>query len=161
MTRRDEVGAHDVDDDTAGAGLQRIHAHLEPGGAALIPLFVPAPTPSEHLGRFRERRAADGALMRFAVIEEQRDERARLQTSQVRYELVSDAETAGLDRAWVLHWHTQAGFRRLAESAGLTVETVLRSDGSPAQTTDTEFVFWLKRQLVTTTTVRPMVRRCS
>jgi SAM-dependent methyltransferase len=135
-----------VDDDTARAALHRIRAHLEPGGSALIPLFVPAPTPSKLLGRFREHRAPDGALMRFAVADDRRDEDARVQTSRVHYELVgADGETSELDRDWVLHWYGQAGFRQLAESAELTVQTVLRPDATPAQQSDTEFVFWLRR----------------
>jgi SAM-dependent methyltransferase len=135
-----------VDDDTARAALHRIHAHLEPGGSALIPLFVPEPIPSKLLGRFREHRASDGALMRFAIVEDCRDERARVQTSQVRYELVGiDGEISGLDREWVMHWYTRAGFRQLAESAELTVQTVLRPDATPAQKGDTECIFWLTR----------------
>ena len=93
-----------ADDDTAGRALQRIHAHLEPGGSALIPLFVPTPTPAVQLGRFREH------------------------------------------RAWVLHWHTQVGFRSLADAAGLTTVRVLRPDATPAAPTDTEFVFVLRRE---------------
>jgi len=136
-----------ADDDTAGRALQRIHAHLEPGGSALIPLFVPTPTPAVQLGRFREHRDPDGVLMRFALVAEERDEQVRLQTGQVRYELGDgDGETVRLDRAWVLHWHTQVGFRSLADAAGLTTVRVLRPDATPAAPTDTEFVFVLRRE---------------
>ena len=37
-----------------------------------------------------------------------------------------------VERPWVLHWHTQDGFRSLAEAAGLVVQAVLGFDGTPA-----------------------------
>ena len=76
-----------VDDDTAGAALARIAAHLEPGGVALVPLTIPTPTPPTALGEYREHVTDDGATMRFAVIAEERDETTRVQTAQLRYEL--------------------------------------------------------------------------
>ena len=36
-----------ADDTAAAQALGRIHAHLEPGGSALIPLFVPELTPAQ------------------------------------------------------------------------------------------------------------------
>lgn len=39
--------------------LRGIRAHLADGGSALVPLFVPAPTPPEAFGRVREATATD------------------------------------------------------------------------------------------------------
>ena len=38
------------DDGAAGQALSRIAAHLAPAGAALVPLWVPEPTPASELG---------------------------------------------------------------------------------------------------------------
>jgi SAM-dependent methyltransferase len=133
-----------VDDDTAAAALRRIAAHLEPGGVALVPLTIPTPTPPTALGSFREHVADDGVTMRFAVLAEERDEAARLQVARVRYELERDGDVLeSTDRSWILHWHTQAGFRGLAERSGLSVLTVLDPDGGPAGPDATTFVFLL------------------
>ena len=47
-------------------------------------------------------------------------------TTVLRYE---DGDEV-LERPWVLHWHTQDGFRSLAEAAGLAVQAVLDPDGT-------------------------------
>ncbi|MDQ0596693.1 ubiquinone/menaquinone biosynthesis C-methylase UbiE [Streptomyces canus] len=41
------------DDDVALAALRGIRAHLAEGGTVLVPLFTPAPTPAEQIGRVR------------------------------------------------------------------------------------------------------------
>jgi hypothetical protein len=134
-----------VDDDTARQGLKRIHAHLEPGGSALIPLFVPDATPSEQLGQYRVHRRADGALLRVAVLSEERDDERRRQTAVLRYERHGLNETAVVERPWALHWHTQDGFRSLAESAGLAIRAIVGGDGEPVGATARQFNFWLTR----------------
>jgi hypothetical protein len=48
-----------------------------------------------------------------------------------------------LDRIWVLHWHTQDPFRRLATEARLRVAGVLDAAGEPAAPSAEEFVFLL------------------
>ena len=64
---------------------------------------------------------------------------ARLHTTVVRYERGDEV----LERPWVLHWHTQEGFRALAEAAGLSVAAVLDADSGPATEDADVFVFWL------------------
>jgi len=133
------------DDDTAWHALDRIRAHLEPGGGALIPLFIPARTPRGAFGVPRTHTASDGTVMRVTAISETRDGANRLQVTVMRYELVTpEGEVSVDERPWVLHWHTQVEFRGLAEEAGLTVVAVLKADGSPADPEDTEFAFWLQ-----------------
>jgi ubiquinone/menaquinone biosynthesis C-methylase UbiE len=133
-----------VDDDTAGAALARIAGHLEPGGVALIPLTIPPPTSPAVLGEYREHVTDDGPTMRFAVLDETRDEATRTQVAHVRYELVDAGRVVEwTERSWVLHWHTQSGFRALANAAGLSVLTVLDADGGPAGPDLTTFVFLL------------------
>jgi SAM-dependent methyltransferase len=127
-----------VDDDTAWRALARIRAHLEPDGSALIPLFIPRPMPASALGVPRRHVTDDGTTMSVTLVSEHRDEAARLQTARLRYELEVSGEVTVEERDWILHWHTQEGFRQLVGDAGLLVGDVVTS--SPH-----EFTFWLTR----------------
>jgi len=132
------------DDDTAWHALDRIRTHLEPGGKVLIPLFTPERTTRSAFGVARTHTTEDGTEMRVTAVSETRDVANRLQVTMLRYELVEPDGTITMDeRPWVLHWHTQAGFRELAAEAGLTVVAVRSPDGSPADEGDTSIVFWL------------------
>lgn len=124
-----------LDDDLVAAALGRIHDHLEPGGAALVPLFVPADEAD------RDGEVAESGTMRVTRVASQRDEEARTQTVVLRYE---DGDEA-VERPWTLHWHTQEGFAALAEGAGLTVSAVMAPDGTAAGPDTDAFVFWLTR----------------
>ena len=128
-----------------GEALDRIRTHLEPGGGALIPLFVPERTERSALGVARTHTAEDGSALRVAAVSETGDVANRLQVTVLRYEIESpDGVVTTEERPWVLHWHTQDGFRGLAEEAGLTVSAILAPDGSPAGPDDDVFVFWLE-----------------
>jgi SAM-dependent methyltransferase len=131
------------DDDVALAGLSCVRAHLVEGGGALIPLFIPKPTPASAFGTFRQSPGDDGAVLRFAPLSETRDEAARIQTTLLRYERVIDGETESLERAWVLHWHTQNRFGAMASQAGLKVAAVLDANGQKATAEAEAFVFVL------------------
>jgi len=113
-----------ADDETARAALERIGAHLLPGGAALVPLFIPAPTPEKDFGVAREFVTDDGRVQRVSAVSETRDETLRLQTTVLRYESTRDGETTVVERPWQLHWHTEDGFAALAETAGLTITRI-------------------------------------
>lgn len=120
------------DDATALSALRGIRAHLAEGGTALIPLFTPAPTPAEQIGRVRTAIAPDGAELRVSVVAEERDETARTQTTLLRYERHHGSDSTVEDRPWVLHWYPRERFEELATSAGLTVTAVTHTDGKPA-----------------------------
>ena len=122
------------DDERVAAALARIHAHLEPGGRALVPLFVPEDDPN--LGRTRV-----SGTMRVTPIAAERDDEARVMTTVLRYEDGGEV----LERPWVLHWHTQDGFRTLAEAAGLVVQAVLDPDSRPAAPDADAVAFVLRR----------------
>ena len=132
-----------VDDDIARRTLDRIGVHLHPQGSALIPLFLPVATPSEHLNRPREHTTLDGTVMRVTAIAEQRDELHRTQTTILWYELVAAGNVIVDERPWILHWHTQDEFRQLAAEAGLAVRAVLTAEATPATANDQSFVFVL------------------
>lgn len=134
-----------VDDATASAALARIRDHLDPAGAALIPLFVPEPVGDDDLGRVREHVDDRGRTLRVSATSSERDETARLQTTMLRYEIVDGDDHQVLERPWMLHWHTPSGFRELAADAGLEVRSITAYDGSPASDDATEFAVVLRR----------------
>ena len=131
------------DDDAALRALRRIRAHLAPDGAALVPLFVPVPTPGHALGQVREARAEDGARLRFSVVSEERDEGSRTQRSLLRYERHTATDSTVVDRTWTLHWHTPTGFRDLATAAGLRTALV-GATGRPVEDTASSFTALLR-----------------
>lgn len=117
------------DDATASAALRAVRRHLADDGAAVVPLFVPEPAGPDELGRVRETRAPDGALLRFSVRSQEHDEQTRTQRSVLRYERHDAGGSTVEDRTWTLHWYTRAGFRALADAAGLRTEAVLDHAG--------------------------------
>lgn len=122
------------DDSTALAALRGIRDHLAVGGTALVPLFVPSPTPAEQIGRVRTATADDGAELRVSMLSEERSDSTRTQTAVLRYERYRDGESTVVDRPWVLHWYTRSGFEGLAAAAGLTVVSALEApDASDLQ----------------------------
>jgi SAM-dependent methyltransferase len=131
-------------DEDASAALQRIRAHLDPSGAALIPLFIPAQTPPEDLGHARQATEPSGAVIRVTPLSEQRDEHRRIQETVLRYERIGDGDHVVEDRPWTLHWHSQESFRSLAAAVGLHTAAVLDQHGEPASPDDETFAFWLQ-----------------
>lgn len=131
------------DDDLASRALRRIREHLDEGGSALIPLFVPPPTPAEALGQVREAQGPDGSTIRVSPISEVRNDSDRCQETVMRYERVLGDTSTVVDRPWILHWYSQNQFRELAASAGLATVMVLDATGGPAKENSEEFVFWL------------------
>ncbi|SDX72055.1 hypothetical protein SAMN05661080_00956 [Modestobacter sp. DSM 44400] len=132
------------DDTTALRSLRGIRAHLADDGAALVPLFVPAPTPEHRFGEMHEALAAEGALLRFSLRSEERDEGSRTRRAELRYERHAGTDRTVVDRTWTLHRHTQNGFRRLVTAAGLRTEAVQDAAGRPAADDATAFAFLLR-----------------
>jgi hypothetical protein len=134
-----------IDDATALRALERIGDHLEPDGAALIPLFVPEAPAAHQLGRPKEIQTSDGTIRRCTVVDVERNESARCQSSTLRYEQITDSVAKVLERQWILHWYSQAGFRDLCAEARLAVRVVLDSDGHRASEHDDNVVFIVER----------------
>jgi SAM-dependent methyltransferase len=112
------------DDDAALAALRRIRAHLDGGGVALVPLFVPESVGADGIGEYSETTAPDGAVLRCGVVAQERDEAARTQLTTLRYERHAATEDTVVDRPWLIHWYTRDGFAALAEAAGLIATVV-------------------------------------
>ncbi|THJ67961.1 class I SAM-dependent methyltransferase [Arthrobacter echini] len=127
------------DDDAAYRTLQGIAAHLHPDGRAMVPLWIPEPTPAEEFGRVREARTADGALARYTIESEEYDSSTlRTRRTHTRYELQRDDQMERVDRVWTIHWHDPDQFVDLARSAGLVVARM-----DPLE--DREFTGYLRR----------------
>lgn len=131
------------DDRTALAALHGIRRHLAPGGAAMIPLFVPSPTPPDQIGKTSEK-TVEGATVSVTPTAQERHDHNRTQRTVLRYERRHRGDHVAEDRTWVLHWHTQQGFSSLADQAGLTVTAVNTPDGEPAGADATAFTFILR-----------------
>lgn len=140
------------DDETAQRALVRLSEHLSDDGEALIPLWVPAPTPATELGEAQtaetEQTGEDGngVELRYTPTSEAYDAQARTRTTSVTYERITSTEAERVQRDWVIHWHTPSSFTRLCADAGLRV-VALRDDttGESASTRSTEFTATVRR----------------
>lgn len=112
------------DDDTARRALKGIAAHLEPGGHAMVPLWIPPATDPEELGRTRHATVAGGRTARYTVESEDYDVAGRTRCTHTRYELDDGQHVEVLRRDWIIHWHTPDSFTQLAQDAGLIVARI-------------------------------------
>lgn len=133
------------DDESARHALERIEAHLEPGGSALIPLFVPQRPGESTVGTAQEHVTDDGSVMSVTVTGFSRDDVRRIQRMDLRYRLATGTDIRVAEREWTLHWFDRDTFAAMAEEVGLTVVRVFDGEGSPATTHDTAFTFVLQR----------------
>lgn len=127
------------DDKTALLALQAIRGHLTRDGAALIPLWIPEPTPSEELGMTREATAEDGTVLRYTPVSEIYDEASRNRITTTRYERIAPAGTESIGREWFLHWYTAEQFRAMCSEANLCVTRMVDDEGQPVTSSATEF----------------------
>lgn len=134
------------DDAIALRALRAIRDHLTGEGTALIPLWVPGPTPESALGTVRESEAA-GVTLRFIPVTESYDTGLRTRTTTTRYQRETSAGVETVDREWILHWHTPDGFRQLCAEAGLTIVRLADDDtgGEPTGTASSSFTATLRR----------------
>lgn len=107
-------------DADARRALGCIHAHLEPGGAALIPLEIPELDGIERqVGIFREATSDAGERLRVGLVSFAADREARRLTRRLRYERIPpDGEAEVVERDWITHWWSEAQFREMLEEAG-------------------------------------------
>ncbi len=108
----------------AARTLRRIRDHLEPGGQAIILLYVPPRSAeAKHATdqwRARESvRPSDGATLR--VHEKfHYDSRRQLRVATLRYEVSKDGVIVQtVERPWLLRWYSREEFRTLLQGAGL------------------------------------------
>lgn len=128
-------------DADAAAALVCIHAHLEPGGSALIPLEIGDLAGARRaVGRWREATAADGSRLRFGVVAADPGADQRTLVCRLRYErLVPGRAPEILERNWVTRWWAQDQFRDMLHSAGFAKVTLVTPDGRRASPGDRTF----------------------
>lgn len=127
------------DDEVALAALKQIAAHLEPGGAALVPLWIPGPPTQDASGNVRAVTQSDGSVMTLTTLSTRHDAALRLQTTRLRYELSLGHKHESVERDWIIHWFDQPTFQRMAESVGLRIAVFIGSDGHTASADDEVF----------------------
>lgn len=123
-----------ADDDTAARALRAVREHLTDDGAALVPLWIPDPTPTNELGVTRSTDDGAGVELRYTPLSETYDRAQRTRTTTARYERVTADGTEVADREWVIHWHTPASFVELCAEAGLDVVRAVDDDTGDAVT---------------------------
>lgn len=128
------------DDDTASRALRAITSHLTEDGAALVPLWVPDPTPVTELGVTRSTQDGPDVELRYTPVSEVLDPQRRTRVTTARYERTTPAGVEVADREWLIHWHTPSGFRALCLAAGLRVVSLVDDEtGAPASEASTAF----------------------
>ena len=127
-----------------GKGRSRwdLAGHLEPDGAALVPLFVPTPTPEDRFGVTREHVTDDGRVQRVCAVSETRDEEQRLQVTVLRYESTAQRRDRGTRTplAAATGTRSKASRRWLPPPGSPSPRSSVRP-GEPASSDASAFVF--------------------
>ena len=134
----------DVD---AARTLERIHAHLEPGGRALIPLEIEdADAIGRNVGRSREVDDPSGGRLRVVLLELDVRGEGRNLAQRLRYERIPPTgDPVVVERTWERRWWTQDQFRELASAAGFDALRFLAPAGGPAEPDAATFVALARR----------------
>jgi len=134
-------------DADAAAALACIHAHLEPGGSALIPLEIPDPDALRAaIGRFRETTTAEGQRLRVALISLDADADGRGLSRRLRYERISaDGRRDALERDWRTRSWSPDRFGAMLRGAGFDRVTFVRPGGGRLAPGDAVFVALARR----------------
>jgi SAM-dependent methyltransferase len=134
-------------DEDAASALERIYAHLELGGRALIPLeIVDVGAVRGSIGRFREATTEAGDRLRVGMIEFHVSMDGRTLSHRLRYEHIpTNGEPRVVERDWKRRWWSQNLFREMLVFAGFDEVTFLAPEGGPAQTDASAFVALARR----------------
>jgi SAM-dependent methyltransferase len=134
-------------DEDASRTLERIHAHLDPGGSALIPLEIAdVETIRGSLGRVREVVTATGECLRIARVGLDVSVDERSLRHRMRYErVVADREHDVVERDWQTRWWPQSQFRDMLHAARFQDVTFLTLEGGPAPQDAAIFVALARR----------------
>jgi SAM-dependent methyltransferase len=136
-----------LDDDDARCALACIHAHLEPGGSAMIPLEIPDPERERRfVGRAREVTGAAGEKLRFEVLALDVADGGRNLVRRTRYERVRPGRAPEvMERVWQTRWWSQQQFSEMLGEAGFSRTSLRSLRGGPAAPADAFFVALAQR----------------
>lgn len=111
-----------VDLDEARAALRSIAAHLRPGGAALVPLFIPERLTGDAFGIWRTDVDETGREVAVQAVSQSYRPAERRVDTVLRYRAgPASAPTDTVERTWSLRWYASGEFDALAVDAGLEV----------------------------------------
>lgn len=132
------------DDDAAARALRSFRAHLRPGGTAMVPLWIPNPTPTTALGTPRESTDEAASTLRYTPLTERFDMGSRTRSTRVRYERIAEGKVVqAVERAWIIHWQTITSITHLAEQAGLAIRAVEPPESALTGAPGEEFTVYL------------------
>jgi SAM-dependent methyltransferase len=136
------------DEDASGA-LARIHAHLEPGGSALIPLEIAnVEAIRRHVGRGREVRTDAGDVLRVTSVGLEVSADGRSLCHRLRYERIpAQGEAEVVERDWQTRSWPQSQFREMLLAAGFETITFVAPEGGRAAADASVFVALARRGL--------------
>lgn len=136
-----------TDDADAARTLERIHAHLEPGGSVLIPLeTVDGERLKGEIGRFREVTNAAGERLRVGMVALEPGADERSLGIRLRYERIGvGGETEVVERRWPRRWWSQAMFGEMLRAAGFEGIRVVAPSGGAVAADASAFVFLARR----------------
>ncbi len=122
-------------DEDAAAALGCMHAHLEAGGSALVPLEVPdADAVGRQVGQWREVTDASGCRLAVEWRSGELSEDGRDVAQRLRYERIPPVgEPSIVERTWRKRSWRQAPFRELALAAGFDEPSFRAPTGGPAE----------------------------
>lgn len=134
-------------DEDAAKSLRCIHAHLEPGGSALIPLEIPdAEMVRSGLGRFREVTTPEGDRLRVGMVALEATADGRTLSHRLRYErLPATGEPEVVERDWHKRFWSQEQFREMLREAGFDTVAFRTPEGAPAESGSSVFVALARR----------------
>lgn len=136
-------------DKEAASALDRIHAHLEPAGSALIPLEIEDfGSRRKALGHFREVTSPAGERLRVAIVALDVCEEERTACYRLRYERIREGGSRDVvERDWKKRWWSQEQFREMLRSAGFEKVTFLSPHGGRARPDASVFVALAQRSV--------------
>jgi len=118
-------------DADAARALERIHAHLEPGGSVMIPLeTLDEERLKDVIGHFREVTNAVGERLRVGMVALEAGADDRSLGIRIRYERIGvDGEMQIVERVWQRRWWSQAMFSEMLRAAGFEAIRVVAPGG--------------------------------
>ncbi len=135
-----------TDEDGASA-LDRVYAHLEPGGSVLIPLEIPSVEAIRgSLGLLREATTETGDHLRVAMVALDLSADGRTLCRRLRFERIpAGGETEVVERDWRTRWWSQGQFREMLLSARFEDVSFLTPEGARANPDASIFVAQARR----------------
>lgn len=118
--------------------LDRVFAHLLPGGRFLVSVFRPQLTPQPSAERAVE--CEDGTRISVCSINQREFSADQLVMTRLRYTRRKEGEVeARVERDWITRWYRRDQLLSMLQAAGFETSTARRFDGSDANSDSCDF----------------------